>query len=66
MIRPVILQMMKAIGNQFVMGQNIDAALTTRRRIRKMGYRFSYDMLGEAARTEEDAKHYYTCLCKSH
>src|SRR3990167_4791461 len=58
-IRPVILQMMKAIGNQFVLGQTIDAALTRAKKLEKKGYLFSYDMLGEAARTLEDAKHYY-------
>jgi RHH-type proline utilization regulon transcriptional repressor/proline dehydrogenase/delta 1-pyrroline-5-carboxylate dehydrogenase len=59
MIRPVILQMMKAIGNQFVMGQDIRAALKRSVEIEKKGYRFSYDMLGESARTMTDAKHYY-------
>jgi RHH-type transcriptional regulator, proline utilization regulon repressor / proline dehydrogenase / delta 1-pyrroline-5-carboxylate dehydrogenase len=59
LIRPVILQMMKAMGKQFVMGQTIDSALKRATDIEAMGYRFSYDMLGEAARTEQDAKHYY-------
>ena len=60
MIRPFILQMMKTIGKQFVMGQDIQSALTRAAELEAMGYRFSYDMLGEAARTEEDAKQYYT------
>lgn len=59
MIRPIILQMMKAIGTQFVMGQTIDAALKRAKDIEATGYRYSYDMLGEAARTQEDAKGYY-------
>lgn len=59
MIRPIILQMMKAIGKQFVMGENIESALQRATEQEAMGYRFSYDMLGEAARTAEDAKHYY-------
>lgn len=60
MIRPIILQMMKAIGTQFVLGQEIDSALKQAKVIEdEMGYRFSYDMLGEAARTREDAKQYY-------
>lgn len=58
-IRPIILQMMKAIGTQFVMGQDINSALTRAVDFEAEGYRFSYDMLGEAARTEEDAKTYY-------
>lgn len=59
MVRPVILQMMKAIGKQFVMGQNIDLALKGAVELENRGYRFSYDMLGEAARTKEDAEFYY-------
>lgn len=59
MIRPVMLQMMKTIGAQFVMGQNINEALKRAQKIEAMGYRYSYDMLGEAARTQEDAKKYY-------
>jgi len=58
-IRPVMMQMMKAIGAQFVMGETIDAAIDRAVEQEEMGYRFSYDMLGEAARTEEDAKKYY-------
>jgi RHH-type proline utilization regulon transcriptional repressor/proline dehydrogenase/delta 1-pyrroline-5-carboxylate dehydrogenase len=58
-IRPIILQMMKSIGAQFVMGQDIDAAIKRAVEFENEGYRFSYDMLGEAARTEEDAKTYY-------
>jgi RHH-type proline utilization regulon transcriptional repressor/proline dehydrogenase/delta 1-pyrroline-5-carboxylate dehydrogenase len=58
MIRPAIMQMMKAIGNQFVTGETISAALNHAESLEKMGYRFSYDMLGEAARTAEDAKRY--------
>jgi RHH-type proline utilization regulon transcriptional repressor/proline dehydrogenase/delta 1-pyrroline-5-carboxylate dehydrogenase len=58
-IRPIILQMMKAIGAQFVMGENINDALKRAVEFENEGYRFSYDMLGEAARTADDAKHYY-------
>lgn len=65
MIRPVILQMMKAIGAQFVMGQNIDDALNRATELESMGYRFSYDMLGEAARTQSDADNYYASYVKA-
>lgn len=64
-IRPMILQMMKSIGKQFVMGEDIDAAIERAVPIEAMGYRFSYDMLGEAARTAEDAKHYYDAYVKA-
>lgn len=58
-IRPIIMQMMKAIGKQFVMGESIESALKRAVEYETKGYTFSYDMLGEAARTEEDAKSYY-------
>jgi RHH-type proline utilization regulon transcriptional repressor/proline dehydrogenase/delta 1-pyrroline-5-carboxylate dehydrogenase len=59
MIRPIIRQMMQAIGGQFVMGEDIDSALNRATQLEEKGYYYSYDMLGEAARTAEDAKHYY-------
>lgn len=65
MVRPVILQMMEAIGNRFVMGQHIEAALTRASQLEAQGYRFSYDMLGEAARTAEDAQQYYHAYVKA-
>lgn len=48
------------MGQQFVMGQTLDAALDDARRQRKSrpGLRFSYDMLGEGARTDADALAY--------
>ncbi len=58
-IRPIILKMMETIGKQFVMGESIDEALTRAQELEQKGYRFSYDMLGEAARTADDAKHYF-------
>ncbi len=58
-IRPIILQGMKMIGNQFVMGATIQDALKRAKKLENRGYRYSYDMLGEAARTEADAGKYY-------
>ncbi|GGD37115.1 L-glutamate gamma-semialdehyde dehydrogenase [Pseudoxanthomonas indica] len=48
------------MGNQFVMGQTLDEALATARKQRKAhaGLRWSYDMLGEGARTDADALAY--------
>lgn len=59
LIRPMILKMMQAIGQQFVMGETIASALKRASKSEATGYRFSYDMLGEAARTSDDAAHYY-------
>jgi len=58
-IRPIILQGMKIIGKQFVLGETITSALDRSRELEARGYRFSYDMLGEAARTAQDAEHYF-------
>ena len=47
---------MKEMGRQFVLGETIDAALKRARGVEAKGYTYSYDMLGEAARTEADAR----------
>lgn len=57
-IRQAIRQAMKILGNQFVLGETIQNAMSRARGPEATGYRFSYDMLGEAARTEADAQHY--------
>src|SRR5207237_10861431 len=46
-------------GRQFVLGRTIGEALRNAREDRERGYRFSFDMLGEAAYTMHDAKRYY-------
>jgi RHH-type proline utilization regulon transcriptional repressor/proline dehydrogenase/delta 1-pyrroline-5-carboxylate dehydrogenase len=58
-IRQAMMQAMRILGRQFVMGRSIDEALTRARDDEKLGYRHSYDMLGEAARTMEDAERYF-------
>ena len=50
---------MRLMGEQFVTGQDIGEALRNSRRLEAKGYRYSYDMLGEAATTAEDAARYY-------
>ena len=47
---------MRVLGEQFVCGETIEAALAHARRQEARGYRYSYDMLGEAAATAEDAE----------
>jgi len=48
------------LGKQFVLGRNIKEAMSEAASSRKAqrGLRFSYDMLGEGARTEADAQRY--------
>jgi RHH-type proline utilization regulon transcriptional repressor/proline dehydrogenase/delta 1-pyrroline-5-carboxylate dehydrogenase len=49
---------MRMLGEQFVTGQTIAEALANSRKIEARGFRYSYDMLGEAATTAEDAARY--------
>src|SRR5262245_19479400 len=54
-IRLAMRQAVRILGRQFVMGETIDAALDRARDDEALGYRHSFDMLGEGARTMEDA-----------
>lgn len=58
-IRQAVAQAMKILGKQFVMGQTIEEAIKRAKDYEKQGYRYSYDMLGEAARTAKDAERYF-------
>ncbi len=50
---------MRMLGEQFVTGRTIAEALERGRSAEKRGYRYSFDMLGEAAMTAADAQRYY-------
>ncbi len=50
---------MRLMGKQFVAGETIADALENARRFEAQGFRYSYDMLGEAAMTSADAERYY-------
>jgi len=58
MVRTAIRQAMRIMGHQYVMGRNIEEALDRSRQKRNRIYRHSFDMLGEAALTSEDARRY--------
>jgi len=58
LIRQGVHRAMKLMGEQFVTGQTISEALANSRALEKIGFRYSYDMLGEAATTEADAQRY--------
>jgi len=64
-IRKAVAQSMKILGHQFVLGRNIDDAMNRAAGMEKDGYTYSYDMLGEAARTAEDAKRYFMAYSKA-
>ena len=57
-IRQAVISAVKILGQHFVLGRTIEEALEKSREISARGFRFSYDMLGEAAMTREDAKRY--------
>jgi RHH-type proline utilization regulon transcriptional repressor/proline dehydrogenase/delta 1-pyrroline-5-carboxylate dehydrogenase len=57
-IRQALRQAMRILGKQFVLGETIAEALANGEEEAAQGYRFSFDMLGEAARTAEDADRY--------
>ncbi|MGO4909039.1 bifunctional proline dehydrogenase/L-glutamate gamma-semialdehyde dehydrogenase PutA [Pseudorhodobacter sp. W20_MBD10_FR17] len=58
-IRTAVSRAMKEMGKQFVLGETIDAAMKRARDLEAKGFTYSYDMLGEAARTEADARRYH-------
>ena len=56
--RQAVTAAMRILAGQFVMGRTIDEALERAREAERHGYRHSFDMLGEAARTMADAERY--------
>lgn len=58
-IREAMVKAMQMLGRQFVLGQNIEEACRNARPLVKTGYRMSYDILGEGARTQADAERYF-------
>ena len=50
---------MKIMAEQFIVGETIDGAIERAAPREALGYRYSYDMLGEAARTAADAERYF-------
>jgi RHH-type transcriptional regulator, proline utilization regulon repressor / proline dehydrogenase / delta 1-pyrroline-5-carboxylate dehydrogenase len=58
-IRQAVRQAVKVLGDQFVLGRTISEALSRAQAYQEKGYLFSYDMLGEAAKSQKDADLYY-------
>ncbi|ROS05463.1 L-proline dehydrogenase /delta-1-pyrroline-5-carboxylate dehydrogenase [Sinobacterium caligoides] len=59
LIRSAVKIAMQVMGKQFVLGETLAEALKKSAKWEKQGYQYSYDMLGEGARTQRDADHYY-------
>jgi RHH-type proline utilization regulon transcriptional repressor/proline dehydrogenase/delta 1-pyrroline-5-carboxylate dehydrogenase len=58
-IRAATRQAMRLMGSHFVLGETIEAALERARPHSARIPRYSFDMLGEGARTADDAKRYF-------
>ena len=54
-VREMVKQIVKVMGNLYVMGENITKAINNK----KVGFSYSFDMLGEAATNWDDANAYY-------
>ena len=58
-MRQAVGAAMRMMGEIFVMGRTIDEAMARMRKRENTGFTASFDMLGEAARTIEDAARYF-------
>ncbi len=58
-IRVAVTRAIKEMGNQFVLGETIEDATKRAQGMEAKGYTYSYDMLGEAALTADDAMHFF-------
>jgi RHH-type proline utilization regulon transcriptional repressor/proline dehydrogenase/delta 1-pyrroline-5-carboxylate dehydrogenase len=64
-IRQSVIQAMRILGRQFVMGRSIGEALERAVDGERRGYRHSFDMLGEAAHTAADAERYHAAYAEA-
>ena len=64
-VRRAILQAMKIMGGQYVLGRTIKEAIRKGRAANSPGTRFSFDMLGEGARTAIDAQRYFDAYAEA-
>jgi RHH-type transcriptional regulator, proline utilization regulon repressor / proline dehydrogenase / delta 1-pyrroline-5-carboxylate dehydrogenase len=58
-VRAATRQAMRLMGSHFVLGETIEAALARAKAQSAKSPRYSFDMLGEGARTAADAEHYF-------
>ena len=64
-VRAATRQAMRVMGNHFVLGQTIGEALKRAGSTQGRLYRYSFDMLGEGARTADDARRYFESYAAS-
>ena len=65
LVRAAVHQAIRLLGEQFVMGQTITQALTRAAEGEAHGFRYSFDMLGEAALTAADARRYQSAYAQA-
>ena len=58
-VRTAVKQAMGLLGEQFILGSTIEKAMEAHRQKSHKAYLYSYDMLGEAAMTADDAEMYF-------
>ncbi len=58
-VRIAVSRAMREMGAQFVLGRDINEAVKRGNPSVEKGYTYSYDMLGEAAKTDRDAQRYH-------
>lgn len=64
-VRTALRQAMRIMGHQFVMGRTIEEALARSVESENRRYRYSFDMLGEAALSGEDAARYFVAYSRA-
>ncbi|MDX5495533.1 MAG: bifunctional proline dehydrogenase/L-glutamate gamma-semialdehyde dehydrogenase PutA, partial [Wolbachia endosymbiont of Nomada marshamella] len=64
-IRKAVKQAMSMLGNHFVVGETIEEALRYAKLDDNSKFLYSFDMLGEAAHTAEDAEEYFNSYMHS-
>ena len=64
-VRAATRQAMRLMGSHFVLGETIEAALERARPQARHHQRYSFDMLGEGARTAADATRYFNAYASA-
>jgi RHH-type proline utilization regulon transcriptional repressor/proline dehydrogenase/delta 1-pyrroline-5-carboxylate dehydrogenase len=64
-VRAATRQAMRLMGSHFVLGETIEAALERARPRSEHPSRYSFDMLGEGARTADDARRYFDAYARA-
>ncbi|MGR3503336.1 bifunctional proline dehydrogenase/L-glutamate gamma-semialdehyde dehydrogenase PutA [Pseudaestuariivita sp.] len=64
-IRKAVSRAMKEMGRQFVLGETIASAMDRAAKMEVQCFTYSYDMLGEAAKTEGDAARYHAAYARA-